>query len=146
MIVLTHMSHNQWVISEAWSERGPDMMGTNAVTRKALSRAMLCERGVRAKLSILKSGQDRLTLQASLSHWEPVKGLDNRQADVANWQPGPRDWKANKTETWKSQMASGAAEREDVRKVGRAGRQSQQARTQTLSEREMKMLGERQDY
>lgn len=49
-------------------------------------------------------------------------------------------------------MASGAAEREDVRKVGRAGRQSQQAHTQTagkqaaLSEREMKMLVERRDY
>lgn len=49
---------------------------------------MLCEHGVRAKQSILKSGQDRLTLQASLSHREPVKGLDNRQTDVAHWQPG----------------------------------------------------------
>lgn len=60
------------------------MMGTNAVTRKALFSAMLCEHGARAKQSILKSGQDRLTLQASLSHREPVKGLDNRQTDVAH--------------------------------------------------------------
>lgn len=45
--------------------------------------------------AILKSGQDRLTLQASLSHCESVKGLDNRQTDADNWQPGrQRDKKA----------------------------------------------------
>lgn len=38
--------------------------------------------------AILKSGQDRLTLQASLSHCESVKGLDNRPTDADNWQPG----------------------------------------------------------
>lgn len=49
--------------------------------------------------AILKSGQDRLTLQASLSHCESVKGLDNRQTDADNWQPG-RETKrqANKQE------------------------------------------------
>ena len=43
--------------------------------------AMLCEKSLRAKLSILKSGQDRLTLQATLSHCESVKCLDNRDRD-----------------------------------------------------------------
>lgn len=52
-------------------------MGTNAVQGKPC----LCVHGVRARLSVLKSGQDRLTLWASLSHCESVKGPDNRQTD-----------------------------------------------------------------
>lgn len=48
---------------------------------------MLSVHGVRAKLSILKSGQDRLALQASLSHCESVNCLDNRRIDTANWRP-----------------------------------------------------------
>lgn len=40
--------------------------------------------GVRAKLSILKSGQDRLEPQASVSQRESVQCLDSRQTDTAN--------------------------------------------------------------
>lgn len=63
-------------------------MGTNAVQGKPCFGDVVCVHGVRAKLSILKSGQDRLALQAPLSHCESVKCLDNRHTDTANWQPG----------------------------------------------------------
>lgn len=53
-------------------------MGTNAVQGKPCFASVLCvcvcvcEHDVRAKLSILKSGQDRLALQASLSQCKSV--------------------------------------------------------------------------
>lgn len=64
-------------------------MGTNAVQGKPCfgDVVCVCVHGVRAKLSILKSGQDRLALQASLSQCKSVsqsKCLDNRQIDTAN--------------------------------------------------------------
>ena len=58
-------------------------MGTNAVQGKPCFGDAVCVHGVRAKLSILKSGQDRLARQAS-SHCESVKCLDNRRIDTAN--------------------------------------------------------------
>lgn len=59
-------------------------MGTISPNKESPVLPMLCARGVRAKPSILKSGQDRLTLQASPRHRESVKGLGNRQTDAVN--------------------------------------------------------------
>lgn len=83
---------HQWfneAITHKWVrfERGPAMR-TIELNKESPVLVMYCVHGVRAKLSILKSGQDRLTLQASLSHCESVKGPDNRQTEAANWQPG----------------------------------------------------------
>lgn len=105
---------NQWIILKVWSERGSLPWETRGCTRRALFGWSCVLHGVRAKLSSLKSGQDRLALEASLSQYESVKHLVNRHTDVANWQPGRGDGTANKQKTSRSHDKAGGEETEDV--------------------------------
>lgn len=80
-------SINHWAILKSliWEE---ELTWELKLYKESPVLAILSVHGVHAKLSILKSGQDRLALQASLSHCESVKCLDNRGIDTADWQPG----------------------------------------------------------
>lgn len=78
LLVLFEVSHTQTVILKGCLTWELMMYKGSPVL------AMFSAHGVRAKLSVLKSGQDRPALQAFLSHCESGKCLDSRQTGFAN--------------------------------------------------------------